>query len=229
MLNGDVFNKLAINLRVPAGIAHIAFPLFCWALVALRWCNIWLTAPWMVGVIVFYYVLAAAYLFFAFIVRMRITGIIGLALVMMAFLFVWVPYNWVLALLFIPVICRVSYDRDNKLAAIILTVLACISVLFVISASLLFKGLIPEKYAYHPSPDGHYIALEYAFTMIPSGTDVLLCRVNGLLLIQERVLYLANYSDFGGEIEWQDQRTILIYGEKMDVFNDPVLERYIPF
>ncbi len=32
-----------------------------------------------------------------------------------------------------------------------------------------------------------------------------------------------------GQIEWLDQNTIQIYGEKMDVFKDPVLERYVPF
>ena len=102
--------------------------------------------------------------------------------------------------------------------------------LIVLWISFVFKGLVPEEYAYCPSPDGHYIAFEHKYHwLFFGGTDVLLCRVNGPLLVQERTLYMANYSDFGGDIEWLDESTILIYGDKMDVFKDPVIKNYDPF
>jgi len=99
-------------------------------------------------------------------------------------------------------------------------------IVFAFAAMFGFFILRPEKLEYHMSPDGRYTALEYAFTQIPGGTDVLLCHAYGPLLIQERALYLANYSDFGGNIEWLDDSTILIYGDKMDVFKDPEIKNY---
>lgn len=134
-----------------------------------------------------------------------------------------------LAILLIPAIFITFYKRGKKDLAVTLTALAAGSFLIVISFTMLFNSLNPEKFAYHISPNGGYIAIEYAFTMIPGGTDVLLYRVNGPLLIKKRVLYLANYADFGGKIEWLDDSNIRIYGEKMDVFKDPVIENYIPF
>jgi len=82
------------QLRIPAHIVFIALPLLCWGLLAFRWCDLWLTRPWMLGVIVFYYALAAAYLAFSFFVRMRVIEIVGLFLLLAASLFMWIPYHW---------------------------------------------------------------------------------------------------------------------------------------
>lgn len=225
-IKGVALSRFAQKMRIPPGIVHIAFPVLCWTLVISRWCGVWFTEPCMSGVIVFYYVLAAAYLFFTFIKGMRVIAIIGFFLMLAAFLFVWIPYNWVLAILMVPAAFRAFHDGDSKAFETVMTVLLGISVLFVIGVSKLFGGLNPEKYEYHMSPDSRYVALEYAFKMMPGGTDIMLCRACGPLLIKERVLYLANYSGFGGKIEWLDGSTIVIYGEKMDVFKDPPIERY---
>lgn len=224
-------NSFNHKLRIPAQIVYIVLPLLCWALIAFRWCGLWLTQPWMVGVIVFYYALAAAYLVFAFVVRMRIIDIIGLFLLLAASYYMWIPYHWVLAILLLPALFVALYKRGNKTAGTILTALAGLGVLLVIGFYVLlnFSGLTPEKCKYHASPDSRYVALEYAFTVVPGGTEVLLCRAYGSLLVEERVLYLANYSDFGGNIEWLDESTILIYGVEMNVFEDPVINNYVPF
>lgn len=141
----------------------------------------------------------------------------------------WMPYHWVLAVLLVPVLFMAFYKRGNKTAAVVLTVLAGIYMLFVIMVTLMFIGLVPDKYAYHMSPDGQYIALEHEYRYLFYGcTDVLLYRVNGPLLVQERALYLADSSDFGGNIQWLDESTILIYGDTMDVFEDPIIKNYTP-
>lgn len=225
MIKSGSLGKLAQSVRLPAGIVHIAFPLLCWALVVLRWCNVFFIGPWTAAVIVLYYVLAAAYLFFTFITGMRVITIIGLFLTLAAFLFVWIPYNWVLAILMVPAVFRASYSRDTRGTAVVLTILTCVVILFIISLS--HGGLTPEQIAYHPSPDGSYAAIEHEYQIVFfGGTDVLLCRACGPLLIKERTLYLGNHDDFGRKIEWLNESTIIIYGEKMDVFKDPVIERY---
>ena len=86
--NPDQFVR---KLRTPAHIIYIVLPLLCWALLAFRWCGLWLTKPWMVGVIVFYYAMAAAYLVFIFIVRMRVIDIAGMFLLLAASLIMWIP------------------------------------------------------------------------------------------------------------------------------------------
>lgn len=219
-----VLVPLSQKLRVPADVVFITLPLLCWALIAFRWCGLWLTEPWMVGVTVLYYAMAAAYLVFTVMVRMRVVEIVGLFLLLVACIVIWLPYHWVLAVLLVPALFMAFYKRAKKVAAIVLAAIAGFIVFLILIFP--FTSLTPEKYAYHPSPDGRYTALEYAFTLVPSGTDVCLCRVYGPLLVEERVLYLANYSDFGGKIEWLDDSTILIYGDKMDVFEDPEIKNY---
>ncbi len=229
MIKNAVFSRFAKKVRIPAEIVHIAFPLLCWVLVAFSWCKIWLTEPWMLAITVFYYALAAAYLFSIFITRMRITAIVGLFLALLACLFIWIPYNWMLAVLLVPAMFMAFYNRGSK-KTFPLTILTGIIVLFIVIVSLKFNDLAPEKYAYHPSPDGRYVALEHEYQLLFfGGTDVLLCRSKGPLLVQERVLYLGDHIDFGGKIEWLDQSILLIYDWKMDVFKDPVIENYTPF
>lgn len=208
---------------------HIVFPVLCWGLVALRWSGIWFTKPCVTALIVLYYTIAAAYLISTFIVRMRIIAIVGLFLLLAASLFMWIPYHWVLSMFLVPALFVAFYKRKNKVTATVLTLITGIIFLSIFRLLMLFGCLAPEKYTFYISPDGKYVALEYAFRQIPSGTDVLLCRVTGPLLVQERVLYLANYSDYGSKIKWLDQSTIIIYGEKMDVFKDPTIHNYTPF
>lgn len=229
MKTDTVSAPLSQKLRVPADIVYITLPLMCWALLAFRWCGLWLTEPWMVGVIVIYYALAVAYLVFAFIVRMRVIDIIGLFLLLAASFFVWIPYHWVLAVLLVPALFMAFYKRRRKAAATILTMLVGGIMLIGFAFAGLFRFLIlkPERLAYHTSPDGRYAALQYSFTVMPGGTEVLLCRVYGPLLVQERRLYLANYPY--GNIEWLDESTILIYGDTMNVFEDPEIKNYDPF
>jgi hypothetical protein len=222
-------NKIEQKLSKPAHIVHIAFPILCWALVILRWCGVWFTLPLMTSVIIVYYVLAAAYLFFTFIIRMKVIAIIGLLLTLAACFYLWIPYNWIFTLLLIPAIFTAFYKRGNTVIAAVLTILVIICTLIIIAFSLLFDSLVPEKYAYHISPDGHYATLEYAFTQLPGGTDVYLCHVNGPLMVSERILYLAKYSDYGSKIEWLDDSNVYIYDRKMDVFRDPVIENYTAF
>lgn len=229
MTRDNIFKQSAPKLRVPADIVHIVFPIMCWALLVLRWCGIWLISPLMTAVIIIYYVLAAAYLFFTFITSVRVIGFIGLFLTLVACFYLWVPYNWIFSVLLIPAMFIAFYKRGKTVAAAVLTILVSICVLSIIWFSMLFHSLVPEKYAYYISADGRYAALEYAFTQLPGGTDVYLCRVSGPLLVFERVLYLANYSDYGKEIEWLDQNTIFIYDEKMDVFKDPAIKNYSAF
>lgn len=218
---------LSQKLRVPADIVFITLPLLCWALIIFGWNGLWLTEPWMAGVTVLYYALAAAYLVFAVMVRMRVVEIVGLLMLVVASLFMWLPYHWVLAILFGPAVFMAFRKRGSKTAAIVLTVLTGVYILFTILLSFMLKGLVPDKYAYHKSPDGQYIALEHQYQQLfYISTDILLYRTYGPLLVQERVLYLANGSDFGGNIEWLDGSTILIYGAKMDVFKDRMIENY---
>jgi hypothetical protein len=222
-------DQFAQKMRVPADIVHIMFPVLCWALLAFRWNDLWLTKQWMAVVIVAYYALAVTYLIFILFVRMRVIAIVGLFLLLAASLFMWIPYNWVLAVLLVPALFWVFYKRGSKTAAIVLAATTGAITLLIILFCGSFLGLIPEKFTYYTSLDGRYVALEYAFTQIPSGTDVFLCHEKGPLLVKERILYLANYSDYGGSIEWLDESTILIYGEKMDVFNDPTIYNYTAF
>lgn len=88
---------------------------------------------------------------------------------------------------------------------------------------------IPEEYEYHISPDGRYAVLEYSFTQISNGTNVYLCRANEPLMVTERKLYLASYSDYGKEIKWLDQSTVFIYGEKMNVFKDNLIIKRLDY
>lgn len=224
MKTDNVTDVFVQKLRVSADIVHIALPLLCWALFAFERSGFWLTQPWMVGVIVFYYALAAAYLVFAFIVRMRVISIVGLFLLLAASLFTLLPYHWVLAVLLVPVLFMAFYKRRKQIAAIVLTTVTGFFVLIVLLFPL--TSSTPIKYIYHSSPDGRYVALEFAFTQVPSGDVVLLCRAYGPLLVRERRLYLANYGDFGGDIEWLDKSTILIYGDTMNVFEDPEIKNY---
>ena len=217
------------KLRMPANIVHIALPLICWSLLVLRWCGFWFIEPWVSIVTIVYYALSAAYIALVFFVRMQVMAIIAMLLLLIASFFIWIPYHWVLTIFLVPSLFIIFYKRGNKFAATVFTPLIGSIVLLVMMFSLITKGLIPEKYTYYTSPNGRYVALEYAFTQIPSGTDVLLCRANGPLLNKERVLYLADYSDFGGKIQWLNDGTILIYGEKMNVFKDPVIKNYTPF
>ena len=180
----------------------------------------------MTTVIVLYYAFATAYLFFALIVRMRVIAIVGLFLVLVACLFVWTPYNWVFALLLIPIVFKVFYQRKDVYTAIALTIATGIITLYFVAMGLLVTRAIPEQYAYYQSPNGRYVAIEHTYEwFVFGGTNVLLCRTNGPLLIPERILYLGEHFDFGGKIEWLNKSTILIYGEKMDAFKDPAIER----
>jgi len=234
-------NQFAQKMRKPASIVFIIFPLACLTLLAFMWSDIWLTKPWLVGVSISYYGLAVAYLIFTFVVRMRVIAIIGLFLLLAASLllfaaslfmwmpYTWIPYHWVLAVLLVPALFMAFYKRGNTGAAIALTTVAGIIALFVLLISALLGGFAPAKYEYHTSPDDQYVALEYSFSMMPSGADVFLCRVNGPFLDSERILYVANYSDFGGKIEWLNDSTVIIYGDRMDVFKDPIIYNYVPF
>lgn len=118
MTKDNIFNGHAQKLHVPADIVHITFPMLCWALLILRWCGIWLTYPLMTAVIIIYYVLAAAYIFFTFMIKMKVIWIIGLLLTFISCLFVWIPYNWIFAVLLIPAMSRAFY-RESKIAAIV--------------------------------------------------------------------------------------------------------------
>ncbi len=221
-------NSFVLKLRTPAYIVYITLPLLCWALLAFRWCGLWLTQPWMTGVVVVYYAMAVVYLAFAFVVRMRVIDIIGLFLLLISSLFMWIPYHWVLAVFLVPALFMALYKRGYTAVAVVLTVLtsAIMLIVFAFAAFFYFSILEPEKNAYHMSPDGRYIVLEHAFDEHLGETDVLLCRAYGPLLVEERMLYLANCSDFGGGIQWIDEGTILIYGEEMDVFEDPAIDNY---
>lgn len=231
MKDSTAFSRLAQKLRIPAGIVLNVFPILCCALLVFRWCGLWLTEPWLVALIIFYYVIAVAYLFFAVITRMCAIEIIGLFLTLATCYYMWVPFNWVLAVLLVLALFIAPHKRGIKTVTTVFATIAGFIVVIIILICILFNfnGLIPDKYLYHTSLDGRYVALEYAFTQIPVGMVVTLYRVNGILLIEEKVLYLANYSHFGGKIEWLDESTINIYGEEMDVFKDPTLNRYIPF
>ncbi len=217
------------KMRVPADFVQILFPVLCWALLAFRWSGLWWAEQWMPIVIAIYYVLAVVYLISVFFVRMWVIPIVGLFLLLVASLFMWIPYNWVLAILLVPALFWVFYKRGSKITAIVLTTTTGAVTLLLILFGVSFLGLIPEQYSYYTSPDARYVALEYAFTRIPSGTDIVLCRDKGPFLVKECVLYLANYADYGGKIEWLDERTIHIYGDNMDVLNDPVIHNYTAF
>lgn len=217
------------KMRVPADLVQILFPILCWALLAFRWSGLWWAEHWMPVVFSVYYVLAAIYLISVVFVRMRVVSLAGLFLLLVSSLFMWIPYNWVLAILLVPALFWAFYKKGSKTAAIVLTATTGAVTLLAILFNVSFLGLIPEKYAYYKSPDARYVALEYAFTYIPSGTDIVLCREEGLFLVKERVLYLANYADYGGKIEWLDERTIHIYGDKMDVLNDSAIHNYTAF
>lgn len=220
---------LSQKLRVPADIVFITLPLLCWALIIFRRYGLLVTQPWMVGVTVLYYAVAAAYLVFAVMVRMRVVEIVGLLLLVAASLFMWLPYYWVLAILFGPAVLMAFRKRGSNTAAVVFTVLAGVYILFTILLSFTIKGLLPDKYAYHKSPDGHYTVLEHQYQwLFYISTDIELYRAYGPLLVHERALYLANGSDFGGDIEWLDESTIRIYGDTMDVFKDPVIKNYDP-
>ena len=227
MEKSAIFSRFAHKLRIPADIVHIVFPVYCWALVAFRWSGLWLTEPWMTAVIALYYVMAAAYLFFTFFTRVRVVGIVGLFIVIAACIFVWVPHNWVFALLLIPAFFKAFKDKKDVPTAIAFTIVVGLITLIFVCASLLLSRAEPYKYAYHPSPVGGHVALELANSgVFFNGTDVVLYRINGSLLIIERVLYLGDYVDYGDGIEWLDQSTIFIYGETMDAFRDPIIHNY---
>lgn len=227
---------LSLKLRVPADIVFITLPLLCWALVIFRWCGLWLTQPWLVGLTVVYYALAAAYLVFAVIVRMRIVEIVGLFVLLAACIFIWLPLHWVLAVLLLPALFMAFYKRGNKRRAIIVTAIISFFVLLPLFLTLMvcsvifhnFSCFIPDRYAYHASPNGEFTAVEHAsYTLFGGTDDVVLYRANGPLLSQKRDLCLSLSENFGGSIEWLDERTIRIYGEQMDIFKDDPMVRRI--
>lgn len=219
---------LSQKLRVPAGIIHAIFPLLCWVLLIFRWKGYWLTEPWMVAVIVVYYVFAAAYLFFMYTTRVQVFAIVGLFLALIASLFMWIPYHWFLAELMVPALFMAFYNRKKTYtAATAFTVIVGVIAAIVIGIALLTRSLGPEQYTYYPSPDGRYVALERGTQSIGGKDDVLLCRVEGPLLVSERTIYRGLKADFGGNIEWLDQNMILIYGEKMDPFKDNAIIRRV--
>lgn len=241
MKNISNFNPKTHKMRIPGSIVFIVLPLLCLVLLVFRWSDIWLTKPWMIGVSVSFYVLSVAYLILAFIVRMRVIYVIGLLLLLatnilplVATILLWkhyilIPYYWVLMVLLIPALFMVIKNRGIKDTAQVFAMILSIIVLLAVLIFLVLSRFVPVKYEYHISPNGKYAVLEYSFTTLLSGTDVYLCRVNGPLMDTERLLYLANYSDFGREIEWLDDTNVLIYSHTMDVFQDPLIKVYDPF
>ena len=220
---------LSQKLRVPADIVFITLPLLCWALIIFRSSGLWLTEPWMVGVTVFYYALAAAYLVFTVMVRMRVVEIVGLFLLLFACIFMWLPYHWVLAVLLVPALSVAFFKRGSRIAVIVLTTLIGIVMAIMLLYSWFSSRLEPEKYAYHVSPNGQYVALEHkTHAIFNYGTYVLLYRAYGPLLVQTRELCIADTTAFGGSIEWLDERTIMIYGEKTDVLFGPTIRTFFP-
>lgn len=224
MANSSILNQLAHKLRTPALIVHIAFPLYCWALLAFRWSGLWLTQPWMVAVIVLYYVMAIAYLFFIFITRISVVGIVGLFVVIAACIFVWIPHNWVFALLLIPALFKAFRDKKDVPTAIAFTIAFGVFMLPIIIWILKVPGVEPIKYAYYDSPDGCHVVVEHTPWGLTRGTNVVLHRMYGPLLVPEKTLYMGEGIDFGGGIEWVDQNSIHIYGDTMDVFKDPTID-----
>lgn len=234
-------NQVAQKMRIPASIVFIALPLLCLVLLIFKWSDIWLTKPWMIGVSVSFYVLSVVYLIFVFIVRMRVIEVIGFLILLAANIlplfatillwkhYIWIPYYWVLTVLLIPALFMVIKNRGNKDTAQVFAMILSIIVLLAVLIFLIPSRFVLAKYEYHISPNGEYAVLEYSFTTLLSGTDVYLCRVNGPLMNEERILYLANYSDFGREIEWLNDSNVLIYSHTMDVFQDPLIKDYDPF
>ena len=223
MEKSGIFSRFAHKLRIPADIVHIVFPVYCWALVAFRWSGLWLTEPWMTAVIALYYVMAASSLFFTVVTHMRVVGIVGLFIVIAACLFGWLPQNWVLALLLMSAFFKAFKDKKDVPTAIEFTIALGVFVLPITILGLMSTRVAPLKYAYYESSDGRHVILEQTPWGLISGTDVVLHRMYGPLLVPERTLYMGEGIDFGGGIEWLDQNTILIYGETMDVFKDPTI------
>lgn len=241
MKNISNSNTNAQKIRIPASIVFIVLPLLCLVLLIFKWNDIWLTIPWMIGASVSFYVLSVAYLVFACIFRMRLIEVIGFFILLatnilplVGTILMWkhyilIPYYWVLMVLLMPALFMVVRNRVNKNAAQIFAMILSIIVLLIVLVFLLLTGFVPAKYEYTISPNGEYVALEYSFTTLPGGTDVYLCRTNGPLLNTERILYLANYSDFGREIEWLNDSNVFIYKHTMDVFQDEIIKDYNHF